>query len=45
MLAEAEEHDYRAHEFGDAVFIERLVDVGAERVDSGSAPSPLTAVP
>jgi S-adenosylmethionine:tRNA ribosyltransferase-isomerase len=24
MLAEVEEHDYRAHEFGDALFIERL---------------------
>jgi S-adenosylmethionine:tRNA ribosyltransferase-isomerase len=31
IAAEAQEHDYRAHEFGDAVLIERLVDVGAER--------------
>ena len=32
MATEAEDHDYRAHEFGDAVFIERLADVGAERL-------------
>ena len=31
MAAEAEEHDYRGHEFGDAVFIERLASVGDER--------------
>jgi S-adenosylmethionine:tRNA ribosyltransferase-isomerase len=30
MAVEAEEHDYRAHEFGDAVFIERRADVAAE---------------
>jgi S-adenosylmethionine:tRNA ribosyltransferase-isomerase len=32
MTAEAEEHDYRAHEFGDAVFIERHPEAGAEAV-------------
>jgi S-adenosylmethionine:tRNA ribosyltransferase-isomerase len=31
MAAEAEEHDYRAHEFGDAVFIERCADRAAGR--------------
>jgi S-adenosylmethionine:tRNA ribosyltransferase-isomerase len=32
MAAEAEEHEYRAHEFGDAVFIERCAGVGVEQV-------------
>jgi len=35
MAAEAEEHDYHGHEFGDAVFIERLVDIDAERRGPG----------
>jgi len=30
MAAEAEEHDYLTHEFGDAVLIERRADVGGE---------------
>ena len=36
MAAEAEERDYRGHEFGDAMFIERLANVGAERGDSSA---------
>jgi S-adenosylmethionine:tRNA ribosyltransferase-isomerase len=33
MAAEAEDHDYRSHEFGDAVFIERFEGIGAERLE------------
>ena len=33
MATEAEDHDYRSHEFGDAVFIERFASVGAERLE------------
>jgi S-adenosylmethionine:tRNA ribosyltransferase-isomerase len=32
MAAEAEEHEYRAHEFGDAVFIERFAGQAAGRL-------------
>jgi S-adenosylmethionine:tRNA ribosyltransferase-isomerase len=37
MTAQAEEHDYRAHEFGDAVFIERIAEAGAEGATTRTA--------
>jgi S-adenosylmethionine:tRNA ribosyltransferase-isomerase len=44
MAAEAEARDYRGHEFGDAVFIERSIDVNAEqlRLERGCRASPLS---
>src|SRR5262249_62305526 len=32
MATEAEDRDYRSHEFGDAVFIERFGGIGAEQL-------------
>jgi S-adenosylmethionine:tRNA ribosyltransferase-isomerase len=39
MVAEAEEHGYRTHEFGDAVFIERFARVEASSTSAEPAPN------
>ena len=39
MAAEAEEHDYRSHEFGDVVFMERSAGFGAQRLGLECGPA------
>jgi len=39
MTTEGEDHDYRSHEFGDAVFIERFAGIGATRLGFECGPA------